>query len=76
MQPGARFFLVFAALLIFAPFARAQDSSEPVPITLGDFRLSGSATGGYRFTDVKGYRPQYQEMFDLNSGFRLLDLSL
>ncbi len=76
MRPGARFILVFAALLIFAPFAGAQDSSEPVPLKLGDFTLSGSATGGYRFTDVKGYRPQYEEMFDLNSGFRVLDLSL
>ncbi len=76
MRPGARSILVFAALLIFAPFAGAQDSSEPVPLKLGDFTLSGSATGGYRFTDVKGYRPQYEEMFDLNSGFRVLDLSI
>src|SRR5579863_6905481 len=64
MHPGARSILVLATLMIFAPLARAQDSSEPVPITLGDFKLSGSATGGYRFTEVKGYQPQYQEMFD------------
>ena len=45
-------------------------------MVLGDFTLSGSATAGYRFTDVKGYEPQYQEMFDLGNGFRLLDLNL
>jgi hypothetical protein len=68
--------LLLAALIIPGPFARAQESSEPVPVVLGDFTLSGSATAGYRFTDVKGYQPQYQEMFDLGKGFRVLDLSL
>jgi hypothetical protein len=76
MKPGHRFLLLFAAILLFVPFANAQDSSETPPIVLGDFHLSGSATAGYRFTDVKGYQPQYQEMFDLGKGFRLLDLSL
>jgi hypothetical protein len=45
-------------------------------MTLGDFTLSGSATAGYRFTDVKGYQPQFLEMFDLRKGFRLLDFNL
>src|SRR3954468_307426 len=47
------------------------------PLTLaqeGPFR--GSITTGYRFTDVKGYEPKFQELFDLNSGLRLLDLNL
>src|ERR1700676_1344019 len=76
MKPGHRFLLLFAGVLLVARFANAQDSSETPPIVLGDFHLSGSATAGYRFTDVKGYQPQYQEMFDLGKGFRLLDLSL
>jgi hypothetical protein len=45
-------------------------------MAIGDFKLSGSATAGYRFTDVKGYVPQYQEMFDLRKGLRLLDFNL
>lgn len=63
-------------LLTIAPAAVAQDESSVVPIVLGDFDISGSATGGYRFETVKGYQPQFQEMFDLGKGFRLFDLSL
>jgi hypothetical protein len=76
MKAGARPILLFAALLFLAPFARAQDDTEHVPITLGDFTLSGSATGGYRLNGISGYEPQYKEMFDLGQGFRLFDLSL
>jgi hypothetical protein len=76
MNAFARTMLVSTALLVLPPFAHAQDSAEPVPMALGDFTVSGSATAGYRFTDVKGYEQQYQEMFDLRSGFRLLDLNL
>ena len=61
---------------MLVPCASAQDDSQPAPIVLGDFTLSGSTTAGYRFTDVKGYRPEYQEMLNLDSGFRVLDLSL
>jgi hypothetical protein len=76
MNAFARTMLVSTALLVLSPFAHAQDSAEPVPLALGDFTLSGSATAGYRFTDVKGYQPQYQEMFDLRKGLRLLDFNL
>jgi hypothetical protein len=50
---------------ILAPLAFTQE---------GPFR--GSITTGYRFTDVKGYEPKCQELFDLNGGPRLLDLNL
>jgi hypothetical protein len=53
----------------------AQDAAEK-PLVLGGFENQGSFTTGYRFTDVSGYRPKYDELFDLNSGFRLLDFSL
>jgi hypothetical protein len=76
MNAFARTMLVSTALLVLSPFAHAQDIAEPLPMALGDFTVSGSATAGYRFTDVKGYEPQYQEMFDLRSGFRLLDFNL
>src|SRR3954465_15110179 len=51
--------------VLAAPLALAQE---------GPFR--GSITTGYRFTDVKGYEPKFQELFDLNGGLRLLDLNL
>jgi hypothetical protein len=71
-----RFVLLVAAVLIFAPLAGAQDESGATPLALGDFNLSGSATAGYRFDTVKGYKPQFREMFNLRGGFRLLDLDL
>ena len=43
---------------------------------LGGFENQGSFTTGYRFTDVSGYRPKYDELFDLNSGFRVMDFGL
>ena len=79
MTHSRRFALFLAALLIvIAPIAKAQDDadSDIVPVTLGDFTLSGSSTAGFRFTNVKGYAPQYRQMFDLNGGFRLLDLNV
>jgi hypothetical protein len=41
-----------------------------------DFDNHGEVTVGYRFTDVKGYAPQYQQMFNLRDGFRLQDFTL
>ncbi len=52
----------------------AQDDQKP--ISLGGFDTQGSVTTGYRFSDVHGYFPMFTQLFDLNSGFRLLDLSL
>jgi hypothetical protein len=51
-------------------------AGEDTPLSFGGFDNQGSVTVGYRFTDVSGYQPKYQELFDLNSGFRLLDFSL
>src|SRR6202166_1945683 len=77
MKRRARVLVPLAALLTFVPVLYAQDDAEPRhPIVVGNFDLSGSATGGYRFETVKGYQPQFQEMFDLGKGFRLFDLSL
>src|SRR5579864_7932588 len=82
MKRGTRFAifaatpLILASFAVFAPAANSQDDSTAAPMVVGDFNLSGSATAGYRFTDVKGYQPQYREMFNLRDGFRLLDLDL
>ena len=65
--------LAFLAILAALPML-AQDDAKP--IVVGDFENSGSITAGYRFTDVKGYQPMFQQLFDLNSGFRVTDFSL
>ncbi len=66
------------AIMIALPFVTqllfAQQDQKPV--TIGDFDNSGSVTMGYRFTDVKGYEPMFQQIFDLNSGFRVTDFSV
>lgn len=54
--------------------AFAQDNTAPVSI--GGFDNRGSATFGYRFTDVKGYEPKFEQLFDLKSGPRLMDFDL
>ena len=75
MRRQSRFLLLGAAALIaFSPALRAQD--EPKPIIVGDFETQGSVTAGYRFTDIKGYRPKFTEFFDLQKGFRLMDFNL
>ena len=56
------------------PAAAAKDSVKPA--SFGGFDNSGSVTFGYRFTDISGYRPKFNELFDLRSGPRLLDFSL
>jgi hypothetical protein len=62
-------------VLLSVPIAAiAQDAGKPVAI--GGFENQGSVTTGYRFTDVDGYQPKFDELFDLHSGFRLLDFSL
>jgi hypothetical protein len=54
----------------------ATGSGETKPFDFGGFASQGSASFGYRFTDIKGYDPMYREMFDLEQGPRLMDFSL
>jgi hypothetical protein len=58
----------------------AQDSAKPqdsvTPLSWGGFQNTGSATFGYRFTDVSGYQPKFQELINLRQGPRLLDFNL
>ena len=71
--------LLLSGLLMLPCVLLAQDaegSFEAAPIDLGGFENQGSASVGYRFTDVKGYEPMYREMFGLESGPRLMDFSL
>lgn len=66
--------LLLLGILTTPAVLYAQDDAKP--LVLGGFDTQGSVTTGYRFTDTSGYKPMFTQMFDLNSGFRLLDLSL
>lgn len=65
---------VFVPGALLSGVAFAQDAGKPVSVA--GFDNSGSATFGYRFTDVSGYEPKFSELFALRSGPRLLDFSL
>src|SRR5258706_14266288 len=74
------FFALFAGSLLGQDSAKPPDSAKPQdsakPLAWGGFENTGSATFGYRFTDVSGYQPKFQELFNLRQGARLLDFSL
>jgi hypothetical protein len=53
----------------------AQDVPPETPSTT-DFQNHGEVTVGYRFADVRGYRPKFVELFNLREGFRLQDFTL
>src|SRR5439155_360501 len=42
----------------------------------GGFQNQGAVTLGYRFADIKGYQPQFLQLFDLQKGFRLQDFNM
>ena len=64
-----------AVLLLGGSVLRAQDNAE-TPLNLGGFNTQGSVTVGYRFDDIKGYAPMYQELSGLEKGFRLMDFNM
>ena len=70
-----RIFISLAVLLLGAGVLTGQDNAG-TPLTIGGFTTQGSVTVGYRFDDVKGYRPMYQELLGLNQGFRLMDFNM
>ena len=65
--------LYFAALLVMAPAAVPVEAQDERTIDWAGFETSGSATAGYRFTSVSGRKEKFQELFNLQSGPRLLD---
>ena len=67
-----RVFIPFIALLCSAS-AFAQDEK---PVSWGPFETAGAATVGYRLTDISGRQEKYLELFNMQSGFRLLDFDL
>jgi hypothetical protein len=75
MRPGKRFLISLAVLLFCGRVLLAQDDTE-TPLKIGGFNTQGSATVGYRFDDVKGYLPMFQQLSDLRKGFRLMDFNM
>jgi hypothetical protein len=67
------FWLCGVTLLGVSLSAWSQDQQ---PLELGGFQTQGSATFGYRFTDINGRVQKYNELFNLNAGPRLMDFSL
>jgi len=64
-----------AMMLLCGGEVMAQDNAE-TPLTLGGFDTQGSVTVGYRFDDLKGYRPMFQDLSGLEKGFRLMDFNM
>jgi hypothetical protein len=75
MRLGKQLLISLAVLLLSGSLLVAQDNAE-TPLTLGGFNTQGSVTVGYRFDNVKGYVPMFQELSDLNKGFRLMDFNM
>lgn len=75
MKLNRYFPILLAGLLALSLLVSAQDAYETAPLTFGGFNTQGSAEVGYRFTDIKGYKPMYLELFDLRPGPRLLDFN-
>jgi hypothetical protein len=71
-----RIVVAATAVLAISTVLFAQEEPRGNPVSFGGFENHGEATAGYRFTDVSGYRPQFQQMFNLRDGFRVHDLSL
>ena len=66
-----------AFLLVPLAASSAMYAQLPeTPVTWGPFQTQGSTTVGYRFTDIGGRKQTFQQMFDLESGFRLFDFNL
>jgi len=68
---------LFIIFIMLCPslFAQEETTAEK-PALIGNFDSQGQVSVGYRFTDIRGYRPEFLQLFDLNKGFRLQDLHL
>jgi len=76
-----RFFkATLAALMLFlmplALPAQDQEQAQTPPLSLGGFDTQGSVTFGYRFTDTTGRNQKFLELFNLQSGPRVMEFDL
>lgn len=67
--------IVLLAALVAGTSVRGR-AQEPKQLNLGGFLTQGSVTAGYRFADIKGRREEYQTLFNLRDGFRLMDFNV
>ncbi len=71
---------ILAALMLFlmptALPAQDQEQEQPPPLSLGGFETQGSVTFGWRLTDTTGRNQKFQELFNLNSGPRVMEFDL
>src|SRR5262245_36724257 len=66
--------LVILALGLWSGAARGEDKP---PLNVWGYRLSGSASVGYRFVDIDhGSKDFYREVVNLDDGPRLFDFTL
>lgn len=75
MRSGRYLVFLSVILLGFVPALRAQDQAKP-SILWGGFQVQGTASVGYRFTDVKGYEPMYEELYNLKQGPRVMEFNM
>ena len=71
MPWGKFFFLV--CILGCVPFASAQDKA---PRRIGNYDFTGTASFGYRFLDLNGNQAKYNQLLNLQEGFRVFDTHL
>ena len=76
MKRNRNLLLLLAGLLVLPSVVMAQGSYEAPPVNFGGFNTQGSVDVGYRFTDIKGYKPMYLQLIDLRRGPRLLDFNM
>jgi hypothetical protein len=67
-----------APLVTSAPvWAQEIPAAAPDTAAVGNaFSVQGSASVGYRTTDVTGYEPKYRELYNLRDGWRLTEFTL
>jgi hypothetical protein len=69
--------LVPLVLLILGAWDRVARGEDKPPLSVGGYRLSGSASVGYRFVEIDhGSEDLYREVVNLEDGLRLFDFTL
>jgi hypothetical protein len=75
MRPRFCFVIAVTILISMCPFV-SQGQDEKPQLLFGGFDTTGTVSVGYRFTTVKGEVGEYNNLFDLHDGFRLMDVNL
>jgi hypothetical protein len=78
--PGqASLLAMFLILATLSPGPLDTDAAaeEPSPLTVGDYRLSGAVSAGYRLVDIDSGREElYDEVVNAKEGVQLFDFTL